>query len=402
VRLPLNARIVADLALPAGKGEEFFWDTGLAGFGVRLRRSPGGVRRTYVAQCHVDGRTRRETVGPADRLTYSQAREAARLLLARVTLGHDPQQEREERRARAALTFRRAAEAYLDARRGELRPASTKAAALYLVGDAFKPLHARPLGEVTRADVAARVAVVARERGTATAAAARRALSAMYAWAVASGWAEGNPVIGTLAPAQGPAGEHVCSDAELVAIWRAVDGESDFGRCVRLLILLGSRRSEVGGMRWSEIDLAAGTWTLPAARSKNKRSLTLALPPAALDVIRSVPRHGLDHLFGPAGFTNWERSKAALDCALGTAVRPFRLHDIRRSVATRVADLGVEPHVIEAILNHHGGHRRGVAGIYNRSVYERQAKAALARWSEHVLALVEERAPDDRVVPLRA
>jgi integrase len=400
MRTKLDARTVAGLALPEGKDEEIFWD---AGFGLRLRRSPdGSVRRTYVAQCCIGGRTRRETVGPADRLTFSQAREAARQLLARVALGHDPQREKEERRARAALTFRRAAEAYLDARRGELRPASMKAATLYLVGDAFKPLHARPLGEVTRADVAARVAVVARERGTATAAAARRALSAMYAWAVASGWAESNPVIGTLAPAQGPAGEHVLSDAELAAVWRAVDGESDFGRCVRLLILLGSRRSEVGNMRLSEFDLDAGAWTLPASRSKNHRPLVLWLPPAALDLVRSASRHGLDHLFGPAGFVNWERSKRALDRALGDAVRPFRLHDIRRSVATRMADLGVEPHVIEAVLNHHGGHRRGVAGIYNRSVYERQARAALARWSEHVLALVEGRAPDDRVVPLRA
>jgi len=400
MRMKLDARAVAGLALPEGRDEEFFWD---AGFGVRLRRSPdGSVRRTYVAQCCIDGRTRRETVGPADRLTFAQAREAARQLLARVALGHDPQREREERRARAALTFRRAAEAYLDARKGELRPASMKAAALYLVGDAFKPLHARPLAEVTRADVAARVAAIARERGTATAAAARRALSAMYAWAIASGWTESNPVIGTLAPAQGPAGEHVLSDAELAAVWRAVDGESDFGRCVRLLILLGSRRSEVGGMRASELDLDTGTWTLPAARSKNKRAHTLPLPPAALDIIRSVPQSELDHLFGPAGFANWERSKVALDRALGDVARPFRLHDIRRSVATRMADLGVEPHVIEAVLNHHGGHRRGVAGIYNRSVYERQAKAALSRWSEHVLALVEGRAPDDRVIPLRA
>jgi integrase len=400
MRMKLDARTVAGLALPAGKDEEFFWD---AGFGVRLRRSPdGSVRRTYVAQCCVDGRTRRETVGPADRLTFAQAREAARQLLARVTLGHDPQREREERRARAALTFRRAAEAYLDARRGELRPASVKAATLYLVGDAFKPLHAMPLAAVARADVAAGIATIARGRGNATAAAARRALSAMYAWAVASGWAESNPVIGTLAPSQGPAGDRVLSDAELAAVWRAVDGESDFGRCVRLLILLGSRRSEVGGMRWSEIDLAAGEWTLPASRSKNKRAHTLPLPPAALAIVRSVPRHELDHLFGPAGFANWERAKRALDRALGDAVRPFRLHDIRRSVATKMADAGTEPHVIEAILNHYGGHRAGTHGIYNRSSYAGAVRNALARWGERVSALVEGRAPDDRVIPLRA
>ena len=65
-----------------------------------------------------------------------------------------------------------------------------------------------------------------------------------------------------------------------------------------------------------------------------------------------------------------------------------------------MADIGIEPHVIEAVLNHYGGHRRGVAGTYNRSTYERAVKAALARWSEHVLALVEGR--ESNVVPLRA
>ena len=75
-------------------------------------------------------------------------------------------------------------------------------------------------------------------------------------------------------------------------------------------------------------------------------------------------------------------------------------HDIRRTVATRMADIGIEPHVIEAALNHFSGHRRGVAGVYNRSTYEPQIKTALARWSEHVIALVEGRASN--IVPMRA
>jgi integrase len=157
-------------------------------------------------------------------------------------------------------------------------------------------------------------------------------------------------------------------------------------------------------MRWSELDLDVGAWTLPAERSKNHRKHTITLPLPALTIIESVPRiDERDHLFGAragAGFTSWPWRKQELDhCHAGT-VKSFRVHDIRRTVATGMADIGIEPHVIEAALNHYSGHRAGVAGIYNRSSYESAVKAALTRWAEHVLALVEGRA--GKVVTLRA
>ena len=89
------------------------------------------------------------------------------------------------------------------------------------------------------------------------------------------------------------------------------------------------------------------------------------------------------------GFVDWHVGKRALDRTLGDAVAPFLLHDIRRTVATRLADLGVQPHVIEQILNHQGGHKSGVAGIYNRSSYTNEVRAALGLWADHVRALVE-------------
>jgi integrase len=169
-----------------------------------------------------------------------------------------------------------------------------------------------------------------------------------------------------------------------------------------LLILLGSRRQEIGGMCWSELDLEIGTWTLPAERAKNKHSHTVSLPPPALTIIESVPRTDRDCIFGDhsgAGFTSWARAKAVLDRHLAGEVKPWRIHDLRRTVATGMADLGIEPHVIEACLNHYSGHRRGVAGVYNRSSYERAVRAALARWDEHMLSLVEGR--ENKIVALR-
>jgi integrase len=153
-------------------------------------------------------------------------------------------------------------------------------------------------------------------------------------------------------------------------------------------------------MRWSEIDLDGGTWTLPAERSKNHRPHTVTLPPAALAIIQGVPRTGRDHLFGRragSGFANFEKAKRELEHRLGSAVRPWRVHDLRRAFATNLIDIGIEPHHVEACLNHFGGHRAGVAGTYNRNTYARQIATALARWDEHLAAMIEGR--EHTVVP---
>jgi integrase len=182
----------------------------------------------------------------------------------------------------------------------------------------------------------------------------------------------------------------VLSDSELAAIWRACK-DDDYGRIIRLLILTAARRAEIGGIAWSEIDLERGTWTLPAERSKNGRAHTLPLMPVALDIIKSVPQMvSRDQLFGARsqdGFASWDKGKTALDQRSG--VTNWTPHDIRRSVATRMADIGIAPHIIEQILNHQSGHKRGPAGIYNRSSYEREVRAALALWEDHIRTLIE-------------
>jgi integrase len=396
----LDARTVAGLTLPAGKDDHLEWDTELAGFGVRLRASG---RKVWIAQYRPPGsrRTRRVTLGAVEKLTPVEARAAARKLLARVALGHDPQGEREAERARSARTFRSAIEAYLAVKQGELRPASYRTRKLYLLGPYFRPLHPMGVGDIAHPDVAARLSAITRGHSTHTAAAARRAVSAFFRWTMEEGWTTANPVIGTRKPADSKPREHVLSDAELVRVWNAC-GDDDFGRIIQLLILLGSRRAEVGGMRWSELDLDAGTWTLPAERSKNHRAHAIAFPAVAIEIIESVPRTSRDHLFGDRasrGFTSWSRGRQDLDRRLVGKVKPWRIHDLRRSVATKMADIGIEPHVIEAALNHYGGHRAGIAGVYNRSKYEHAVKAALVRWSEHVTALIEGR--ESKIVPLR-
>jgi integrase len=390
VRLELTQRLVNTIALQPGRNDDVVWDTQVENFGLRLRRHSGGVRRVFICQYRVFSRSRRHTIGAASKLTLVQARDAAKKVLARVQLGGDPQGDKAARRVEAGKTLGNAIELYLAAKARHVRPATLRSLRLYLTGSYFKPLHRAPLTEIKRADIAARLTIIDRDRGQAPALAARRAINAMFSWAMEEGLVDANPVIGTRQPPAAPSRDRVLTDAELIAIWNAA-GDDDYGRVIRLLILTGARRQEVGGIRWDEFDLGAGVWTLPAMRSKNHRSHMLPLPPAALEILAAVPRNGREFVFGErsgAGFATWSRHKEGLDRLLGDTVAPWTVHDLRRTFATRLADISVEPHIIEALLGHFSGHRAGVAGVYNRSSYEGAMKAALARWAEHVAALV--------------
>jgi integrase len=115
---------------------------------------------------------------------------------------------------------------------------------------------------------------------------------------------------------------------------------------------------------------------LPAARTKNRLEHDVPLSPAATVILTGTPRRaGRDLVFGEGvgGFSGWSLAKAALDKRL--PIKPWRLHDLRRTAATRMGDLGVLPHVIEAVLNHISGHKAGVAGIYNRATYAAEKRA---------------------------
>ena len=119
----------------------------------------------------------------------------------------------------------------------------------------------------------------------------------------------------------------------------------------------------------------------------------LPLPQLALDIIEAMPKRvGREFLFGERaeGLTGWHEAKRDLDKRVASKVSAeWRLHDLRRSTAIGMADLGVQPHIIEAALNHFGGHRAGVAGTYNRSSYEKEVRAAMVLWADHVASIVD-------------
>jgi integrase len=361
-------------------------------------------------QYRANGTQRREILGDIRRVTLEMARKAARQRFAQLELGIDPGAAKKAARdAKAAvqLTLANVSERYLDAKQAIMRPGTYQDAARHFTQH-WALLRNRPIAQITRAEIAAGLQDISKTRGPVAAARARANLSALFGWAIREGLCgDANPVAVTNDPSAGrPARDRVLAMAELAIIWKAC-GDDDFGRIIKLLALTGCRRSEIGGLKWDEIDFDRGTLTISAARAKNGRSLTLTLPRMAIDLLRAVSRREGQEVFGSGadGFTSWSDETAALNdrivAAEGKSLPPWTLHDIRRSVATHLADdeIGIQPHIIEALLNHVSGHKRGVAGIYNRARYDREIASALRVWSEHLIAAVENR--ESKIVPMK-
>jgi len=176
-------------------------------------------------------------------------------------------------------------------------------------------------------------------------------------WAIAEGYELGaNPVQGTNRPTEQSRNRVLC-DPELAAMWRAC-ADQDHGRVGRLLMLTAQRREEVGGLRWDELGLAQTAWTIPRARTKNARVHFVPLVPA----LASIPPKPKD---APYSATLAGASRVGAVAERGVAA--WRLHDLRRT-ATRMADLGVPPHVIEAVLNHVSGHKERCGRLQSSEV----------------------------------
>jgi integrase len=263
-----------------------------------------------------------------------------------------------------------------------------------------KPLHPLSLTEIDRRRVAEVLGAIQTKSGPVARNRTRTSISAMYRWLDQEGRVdEGtNPAAGTAIVDEGPGRDRVLSNTELADVWLAL-GDDHVGDIIRLLILTGQRRNEITKLRWSEIDFDRALLTLPPARTKNKRTHELPLSPQALAILqRWVAREARGRandglVFDPVG---WDVRKKKLDKAIlanrGPGAKPmphWTLHDLRRTAATGMAELGVLPHVIECVMNHLSGFRAGVSGIYNRNSYLPEMREALKRWSNKVDAIVE-------------
>jgi integrase len=376
----------------AGKLEVAYFDAGAPnkrakGLALRVRADES---RTWAFYYRFGGKLRRLTLGTASDdpsgLTLDRARSKA--LEHRVTLnnGHDPAAEKkrtEAEDARKDLRVSAVVDDWLKVRKEDMKPRSHVEWTRHLKQH-WKPLHKLMLGAVTRQDIAAQMRTIAKDSGPVSANRARGALSAMFAWAIGEGLCEANPVIGTNKAAEEKPRERLLDDSELAAVWKGAP-DNDYGRIVKLLMLTGQRRDEIGSLRWSEIDLEARTINLDGTRTKNGRAHVIPLSDAALAILKTTTQlDEREFVFGRGrgGYSGWSKTKAALDAACG--VKGWTLHDLRRTGATRMAENKVLPHVIESVLNHVSGHKSGVAGIYNRSTYETEKREALDTLASYI------------------
>lgn len=385
VRLTRGA--VAELSLKPRQRERTVWDSELPGFGCRLQ----GTKKTWVIRApRLGGRSSLHSLGPVEAFSPADARKLAGERLQAALIGEDPREARRQKREAAKHTVGSALKLYGADAEKRMKPSSLANLRTH-INTHWKPLHDMALSSVARADVAGLVREVAGKSGEQAAIRARRNLSSFYGWCIAEGMCEINPVAGTRAPADEVRRERVLSDDELRALWRAC-GDDDFGRILRLLILTGTRRDEVADMRWGEILLGKDVWLIPPGRTKNGLPHAVPLMPLALAFLGERRDSGRELVFGTGrnGFSGFSKRKAALDRQLAFS-EPWRLHDIRRTVSTGMNTLGVQPHIVEVVLNHVSGFRAGVAGTYNRASYEPEKRAALRLWADHLAALVVEK-----------
>lgn len=251
----------------------------------------------------------------------------------------------------------------------------------------------RPVGGIKRRDISEMLGDSLARGATVTANRELAAVRKFFSWCLGKSIIEVNPALGLPNPAPERRRDRVLSDDELRLIWLAADGEGfAFGDLVKLLLLTGQRRREVSFASWPEFDLKVKHWLIPSSRTKNKRQHLVPLSNLALNVLTEMPRfQGGTFLFGlggSSGFSGYSKATARFNARIAELtehqVKPWTIHDLRRTLATTMARLGVMPHVVEAVLNHISGSKAGVAGIYNVWAYEPEKRAALNLWATHI------------------
>ena len=369
--------------VPAGKGEAFVWDKEMAGFGLRIRAGGGA---SWVAQFRDDGgATRRVKIGDAAIVGVDEARQQGRkVLAARVD------RSKARREARSAARVGELVDGFLAYAAGRQRAKTLTGTKHYLRVHA-RGLHSLAVQAVGRADIARLHETVSEVSGAIAANRMLGTLSSFFVWCCGKGYRDDNPVAFVPKNAE-RARERVLTAAELRAIWLGTGTGSNFDRIIRLLMLTGCRRSEVGGMRWAELSGLGGSgalWTVPAERMKGGSPHVVPLVELALAQLPEKPFGSEGAVFGKdgstgRGYAGWSRSKGRLDGRLrlaGGVVTPWGLHDFRRTLSTRLHDLGIAPHIVEAVLAHSQG---GVAAVYNKAEFLAQKRQALELWAAEV------------------
>ena len=405
---------------PPTDGQQDYWDALTPGFGVRI--SHGGTR-TWLVQARVlkkgDWKQTRISLGRYPSMTLAEARKDARDILKEAEAGKDPRGraklDKAEMEKASRDTWSAAAELFLTkyAERKGLRGSTLRDYHRALQGPDIQDWVDRPITKISRADIRDRLDTVA-ARASIHANRLRAYWGKFFGWLLENDWVEVNPMQGVARPVPERSRDRFLSKLELPVVWQAFDAAGPaFAGMLKVLLLTGQREGEIAALKWSEVVDLEGEdprLELPAERTKNRKPHVVPLSLQAVSIIRAQPRFkGGSYVFtsglGGTHLKGFSKGKAKIDAALseaGAAVPPWRIHDLRRTVASGLAEwLEIEPHIIESILNHISGSKAGVAGTYNRATYLPQRKAALALWANLIDELLG-KSVGGNVIPLRS
>jgi integrase len=420
---------------PPVSGRIEYWDSQLPGFGLRISESG---RKTWVAMYRVGGKLIRETIGTVAIIdNVADARDRARQSMQKAQAGISPIAERRTREQAARTerlpdTFRAVAARYVQRyAMKNTKPSTWNELRRQLEVDVYPTWGERPIGSITRQDVAELLDGIA-DRGSPVQANRTLArLKTLFRWALDQEVISADPTIRVRKVVKEAARDRVLLDKEIVYFWKGCEALGwPFGPMFRLLLLTAQRRDEVGGAKWQEIDLDKRLWTIPRERAKNDRAHEVHLSELALEIINELPKvsrscaDGAGSELSPYLFTTtgewpvsgFSKAKVRLDTYMLEQLRAeleaagkdpdkacidgWILHDLRRTAATGMARLNIAPHVVDRILNHVSGTIRGVAAVYNRHAYLEERKSALEAWARYVESLV--RPAPANVLPLVA
>ena len=379
----LTKRTIGALPSPTA-ADMIWWDPDLKGFGLKV--TPAG-RKVFLVQYRPAGdrgNPRKYTIGEMGSVTPNQARIEAQRVLADRSAGRDPQREKQLTRRR--LASEGVADLVAEFLAKHAAQNRTAAETTRIFRREVLPLWGeRNITEVSKRDI---IALLDRVRGRGSPIMANRVLAAVrkfFSWCLSRGILERSPCEGIAAPAREQARHRTLNDDELAAVLGAAREMSHpFGAIVWLLSLTGQRRDEVGRMRWDHIDPRGQLWLVPGAHAKNLKPHTVHLSVPSRSLLKSVPHTGelVFSVDGKTLFQGYSKAKAKLDEL--SRVSGWTLHDLRRTVVSGMAALGVAPHVADKILNHQTGTISGVAAVYQRHEFMKERREALELWGEHI------------------
>jgi integrase len=397
--------------------------------GLYLVIQPSGVK-SWTVRYRFAGRTRNMTLGRYPALALKDARKAAGAVRSAVAEGRDPGAEKVAARATRSCAnehelFQQVTALFVDRHlKKNRRPRYAAETERLLQREVLPRWSKRRIREIGRPDVLDLLDAIVDRGGRTTANKTLRAIRKLFNWAIDRGIVDTSPCTTVKEPLEEKSRDRVLTDDEIRWLWRACDKVGyPFGPLVKLLLLTGQRRSEVAGMAECELDFAELLWKIPGARTKNGKPHDVPLSDGALEVLQSSPRlkNKLGLRFTTTGETlvsGFSRAKYRLDKAMlelarqeaatlgrggkKVTIAPWRLHDLRRTVASGMARLRVPLPVIEKVLNHASGSFAGIVSVYQRHDFADEKREALQAWARFVSSLTRNSLPHNVVEITRA